>query len=86
MRLVRHKRVILLLQNPAALEAAAEAQNIPLRKIGMTTSMSDLQFADGETISLVDIAHAYEATLPQVGAIVLNFDDLKERQNGNGSS
>ena len=61
-------RYLVATSNPAALEAAAEAQNIPLRRIGMTTSVSDLQFADGETISLVDIAHAYEATLPQVAA------------------
>jgi len=61
-------RYLVATSNPTALEAAAEAQNIPLRRIGMTTSVSDLQFADGETISLVDIAHAYEATLPQVAA------------------
>ena len=61
-------RYLVATNNSAALEAAAEAQNIPLRKIGMTTSMSDLQFADGETISITDIAHAYEATLPQVAA------------------
>lgn len=61
-------RYLVTTNNPTALEAAAEAQNIPLRKIGMTTSMSDLQFADGETISITDIAHAYEATLPQVAA------------------
>ena len=61
-------RYLVATNNSAALEAAAEAQNIPLHKIGMTTSMSDLQFADGETISITDIAQAYEATLPQVAA------------------
>ena len=61
-------RYLVATKNSAALEAAAQAQNVPLRKIGVSTAMSDLQFANGETISLKDIAHAYEATLPQIAA------------------